>query len=173
MLDHTLFVFSVERDHVEKKFYKPVKEFIKTLDRLGPLAVQNAAITFDGYEDDPRELSEIDEVRAYIRRLFNDHPHLFLYMSFQMEIPQYMIPCLGDFYSIYKGEKLTKEQIIRMHLENKEVPQIEYHVHIPEANVRRMQQATAKRAAKYGMDELAAEITKWMDPFKQPLDRRR
>lgn len=168
-MNFDLLVFNIEREDVEKKNYKPVKDFIKQLDRLGVRAFQAAAICFDGYDDDMRELSEIDEVRAYIRKLFNDHPHLFLYMSFKMDVPQYMIPCLGDFYSIYKGKKLTRDEIIHMHLTRQELPQIEYHIHIPEAKVNRMQRETRKIAQKHGLEELAKPIIEWMEPFKTPL----
>lgn len=167
-----LLVFNVSREEVENKFYKPVKDYIKTLETLGLKAYQKGAISFDGYDDDMREIPEIPEIRAFIRKLLNDHPHLFFYMSFKMEVPSYMAPCLGDYYSVYKGKKLTKEEITEMYKNNQELPQIRYHIHIPETNVRRMQRETVKHAARFNAEPLAELIVDWLEPFKQPLNHR-
>ncbi len=77
-------VFIVGKDDVEALNVRPLREFFDRLLVSKELAAHcqgKVDIWFHGYDDDPRELFEVPEVRAYIARAHAILPELFFFAS--------------------------------------------------------------------------------------------
>jgi hypothetical protein len=57
----------------------------------------------DGYNDDPRELFEVPEVRAYIKRLDQAWPYWFFFLSQADESIKLLESCLCDTIEVVPG----------------------------------------------------------------------
>jgi hypothetical protein len=61
------------------------------------------SLVIDGYNDDPRELFEILEVRAYIKRLDQAWPYWFFFLSQADESIKLLESCLCDTIEVVPG----------------------------------------------------------------------
>jgi hypothetical protein len=61
------------------------------------------SLVVDGYNDDPRELFEILEVRAYIKRLDQAWPYWFFFLSQADESVKLLESCLCDTIEVVPG----------------------------------------------------------------------
>jgi hypothetical protein len=61
------------------------------------------SLVVDGYNDDPRELFEIPEVRAYIKRLDQAWPYWFFFLSQADESIKLLESCLCDTIEVVPG----------------------------------------------------------------------
>jgi hypothetical protein len=61
------------------------------------------SLVFDGYNDDPRELFEIPEVRAYIKRLDQKWPYWFLFLSQADDSIKLLESCLCETIEVIPG----------------------------------------------------------------------
>jgi len=61
------------------------------------------SLVIDGYNDDPRELFEIPEVRAYLKRLDHEWPYWFFFLSQADDSIQMLESCLCDTIEVIPG----------------------------------------------------------------------
>ena len=61
------------------------------------------SLIVDGYNDDPRELFEIPEVRAYIKHLDQEWPYWFFFLSQADESIKLLESCLCDTIEVIPG----------------------------------------------------------------------
>ena len=76
------FLFMIEREEVESGDVSRVNEFRARLCSAKEMALQcqgEVEFSFSGYDIDPRELYEIDEVKRYIALLDGAFPELFFF----------------------------------------------------------------------------------------------
>lgn len=89
--NHLLFgfeaiVFMIDRESVEKKDLSTVMHFVRRLTASMELALHcqgKIAFGFAGYDDDPRELFEIDDVRWYVAVLDHNFNELFFFLPYE------------------------------------------------------------------------------------------
>lgn len=82
--DSGLVILEVSREWVEKKYYDEIYEFLTTLnlDQKTALRFRNKCQLFiSGYDEDPRELFEIEEVREYVINLDKMFPYWFFFLA--------------------------------------------------------------------------------------------
>src|SRR5262245_60743720 len=83
LLGFESFLFMIERDEVETGDVSRVEEFRSRLTSTKELALHcqgKVEFSFSGYDFDPRELYEIDEVKRYIALLDAAFPELFFFV---------------------------------------------------------------------------------------------
>lgn len=61
------------------------------------------SLAIDGYNDDPRELFEVPEVRAYLQRLDQEWPYWFFFLSQADESIKFLESCLSDTIEVIPG----------------------------------------------------------------------
>lgn len=61
------------------------------------------SLVIDGYNDDPRELFEIPAVRAYLKRLDQEWPYWFFFLSHADESIKMLESCLCDTIEVVPG----------------------------------------------------------------------
>jgi hypothetical protein len=72
------------------------------------------SLLVDGYNDDPRELFEVPEVRAYIKRLDQAWPYWFFFLSQADESIKLLESCLCDTIEVVPGvTSVDMEQLER------------------------------------------------------------
>lgn len=81
-------------------------ELLRSLTADRGVAVEfcgRVSLVVDGYNDDPRELFEILEVRAYIKRLDQAWPYWFFFLSQADESVKLLKSCLCDTIEVVPG----------------------------------------------------------------------
>lgn len=76
-------ILSVEREWVEAGDISTVLQTLESMEQNDWLMVARNSISFitHGYDDDPRELYDIPEVRGWFQRLFAAYPGLFYWLD--------------------------------------------------------------------------------------------
>ena len=85
-----LILFSKKEVH-SNNFDRAKKQF-EELRKAGVRAEKKLSVFFDGYDDDPREIWQIPETRAFVARLFSEYPELLFYLNDETKTP--VICCL-------------------------------------------------------------------------------
>ena len=104
-------LFVIERNEVERSDISRVEDFFKTLlasEKEARANFQNIDISFHGYDDDTRELFEIENVREFVHKLDSRFPYWLYFMD---------LSCLG-LYAIgncFLPPHLTKEGRAKHH----------------------------------------------------------
>jgi len=78
------FVVVVSREEVETGYTSSALTVLRRLIESPETArsfFERVEITFYGYDDDPRELFEIDEVRSFVRKLDDEFPFWLFFLS--------------------------------------------------------------------------------------------
>lgn len=86
-----------------------------TADRLSALEYcGRISLVFDGYDNDPRELFEIPEVRSYFQRLDEQWPYWFFFLSQADDSIKLLESCLCETIEVIPG--VTSIEIEQMEL---------------------------------------------------------
>jgi hypothetical protein len=111
----------VEREIVEKGSTFEVGKFIKSAEKSGMVYdfFQTLTITFNGYDDDVRELYEIKEVRDWTRKVINTYPQLFYYLNCTFEAHLILLKNYFDLETAYYGKRKTLWE----HIKDNAIPQ--------------------------------------------------
>lgn len=99
-----ILVFS--RRQVEERDLSEPLEFLRRLTASREVALEfsgRISLVVDGYNDDPRELFEIPEVRSFLQRLDLEWPHWFFFLSQADPSIQCLESCLADTIEIAPG----------------------------------------------------------------------
>lgn len=91
---NSLFFYSIDKKEVKKKDFKRLDEAIKFFETAGVDARGKLIITFSGYMDNPLEIYQINEIRDYVKKLYQKHSNLFYFLSDYMTANQYIWLCL-------------------------------------------------------------------------------
>lgn len=119
--------YHISKEEVLDKDYRGVGKLLKTVTTVGKGAKRSLVITCDGYDDVTDELWEIDEVREFVRGMFDKYPYLFYYIAnFDKEIDNWLLCCLADeVHSVFRGEKMTGNQIWEKYgLNHEQIPKV-------------------------------------------------
>lgn len=76
--------YVIEKDDVCAGNVSEVKEFLDSLiesEVAARIQFQSIEISFNGYDEDPREVFEIDEIRDFVRKLDLEFPYWLYFMN--------------------------------------------------------------------------------------------
>lgn len=105
--------YSVSKRELINEDYTRIKNNLKILNHAGKYARSKVMLTFDGFDNDKREIYEIPEIRKYVKNIWNKYKHIFYFLTPLDNNRAIIFACLNDFESIYKiGEKETKLHIM-------------------------------------------------------------
>jgi hypothetical protein len=111
------FILMFSRRQVETCDINEPVQFLRrlTADRQTALEFsRRISLVVDGYNDDPRELFEIPEVRAYIKRLDRVWPNWFFFLSQADESIKLLESCLCETIEVVPGvTSVDMEQLER------------------------------------------------------------
>lgn len=106
--ENAVIFYTFSREEIENKSLKRTTDLFKTLVKVGANARNKVVFACDGYDDDTRELFDIDEVRAFMSKLFKRYPYIVYFVN--QEVPDgvaWMLNSWLDGESFYKGEQLN------------------------------------------------------------------
>jgi hypothetical protein len=89
-------ILALTRDFIEKGDVQSIAEALQALVRNREMALayrMRVGIMADGYDDDPRELWEVTEVRDYIRKLFLECPFIMLIAHPELRLMKLFFAC--------------------------------------------------------------------------------
>ena len=67
---------------VENKDFDRVDQLFDTLHHAGRGAKNKIALSFLGYDQEPREVYQIQEIREYVAALYEKYPELFYFYMY-------------------------------------------------------------------------------------------
>ncbi len=108
-----LILHSVTKEEIIKQDIKRINEYINKLRSDLVNSCGKMMITFDGYDNDTREIYEIEEIRKYISKLFNQNKDLFYYITTIEQNNKLILTCLSNFRQI----KLENCDIVTLEIE--------------------------------------------------------
>lgn len=84
---------------VKAKNFNRLDDVIKILRPLGVKGKEKLIISFSGYSDTTDEVYVIQEIRDYVKALFERHSFIFYYLSSQQMTKTMLFACLSDLQS--------------------------------------------------------------------------
>ncbi len=116
-------IHSVNKSEVINKDTDALNQILKSLREDLIKSYCKIMITFDGYDNDKREIYEIQEIRDYVRKLFDENNDLFYFVTRMGSLNKVILACISDFQQIktkgredvivgYKVSKEVKEKIL-------------------------------------------------------------
>ena len=116
-------IHSVNKGEVINKDTDALNQILKSLREDLIKSYCKIMITFDGYDNDKREIYEIQEIRDYVRKLFDENNDLFYFVTRMGSLNKVILACISDFQQIktkgredvivgYKVSKEVKEKIL-------------------------------------------------------------
>lgn len=105
--------YSVSKRELVNEDYTRIKNNLKLLNSAEKYARGKMMITFDGFDNDKREIYEIPEIRKYVKNIWNEYNHIFYFLTPLANNRSIIFACLNDFKSIHNvGVKETQLHII-------------------------------------------------------------
>ena len=77
MLKADLIVYSIDKEDLIRKRYTNFERILKVLQNAGKNSREKLMITFDGYDNDDREIYLIPEVREFVTYFYDKCNYLF------------------------------------------------------------------------------------------------
>jgi hypothetical protein len=100
----TIVIMTLNRKHIERLDLKEVNQMMDVFRKKGLRSFKGRVVLeVDGYEDDPREIFEIPEIKAFYRRVFQKYPHLIYFLSPVNGSDAWILACLCDTYQTIKA----------------------------------------------------------------------
>lgn len=115
---NNLIMFNINREEVENNDYSRINHFIGLLEKAEKKAYGNTMLAFM-YDDDPREIYEIDEICLYMLNIFKKCPQLFYYLVPNAEVNLSLIYCLAGVKIISKDNVTAHSQPIDIDIYNR------------------------------------------------------
>src|SRR5690554_5136310 len=97
--------YHIEREETEKMDFTRIDSFMNGLEKLKKKAHNRVLITFSGYDDTKEEIWEIDEIRTFVEKFVTMHPHIFYFLSEELEAKQVFLSCYTDLTAFSRGER--------------------------------------------------------------------
>lgn len=105
--------YSVSKRELTEKDYTRIEKSIKMLNNAGKIAKGKMLLTFDGFDNDEREIYEIPEIREYVKNIWKKCKHLFYFLTGIDNNRAIIFACLNDFEHFHRiGEVNTQLHII-------------------------------------------------------------
>ncbi|MCT4662697.1 MAG: hypothetical protein N4A40_12620 [Tissierellales bacterium] len=92
-----LIYFSFSKDEVVNKDYERINDVIETFKKAKIMGKNNLMLAFEGYEEDIKDIYEIEEIREYIHKLIDIHPYLFYFLSDIDNNNGLILACISSF----------------------------------------------------------------------------
>lgn len=100
MSDLDLIFHSVSKKEVIKQDIETTNLILAHLRKNSSKSKKKLMITFDGYDNDKREVYEIEEIRKYVAKVFEQNHDLFYYLTSLINNDSIILACLGNLTNI-------------------------------------------------------------------------
>lgn len=121
MDSNTPIFLNIPKHAVLRKDISMIDNAITLLTKCGTRARDRLAIVFDGWNNTPEDIWEIVEIRRWTRKVFEKYPHIFYFLSKELDGVKNFAVCLADVEALRPQKRYTVDELIDMHPE--ELPQ--------------------------------------------------
>lgn len=131
MLD--LMILEIRKENLVNKDLSRLIEFLNIVEANPKFYHKKGHITFGGYDDDAREIYEIQEIRDWCLKAIEKYPHLFYFIEDKLEGQKNIIVCIANIQAFQTG---PRKSILQWHREgfnvtDKNFPKISIKVDLP------------------------------------------
>lgn len=160
--ERTHIIYNVTKETIIEGTLEYADDFMRMLESKGVLYRASVSMLFDGYNDDPREVFEIDEIRKWSEKLINRYPHVLYFLTDDSK--RLLLSSVCDINTFYFGEKKPYKEWLSMGIE----PSTDLPKHLLElkidSNMSKFIKKSLKRFGKKIGDQTAAyEFAEWME----------
>lgn len=92
-----MFVYSVSKREIISKNFERLRKSLEVLKKAGKDAKGKLYLTFEGYEDDKREIYMIPEIRDFVRSIWEEYKYLFYFLTSFDNNKAIIFACINDF----------------------------------------------------------------------------
>lgn len=97
---------NITKDICRSKSYKYITNILKKFEKI-KTAGRNKMLLLFAYDDVPEEIYEIPEIREWVSKLVKKYPHIFYFLSSEMQNKQLIYACLVNLTSVGNFESKT------------------------------------------------------------------
>lgn len=109
-----LFLYAVSKREVKNKDFSRLRNNLEILKKSGKDAKGKLYLSFDGYDNDKREVYMIPEIREFVKTIWQEYKYLFYFLTLLDNNRTTIYACLNDFKAYqYMNEKVCKFKIIQ------------------------------------------------------------
>ena len=113
ILNADLIVYSIGKEELIQKGYANFERILETLQKAGKDAREKLMITFDGYDNDDREIYLIPEVREFVKYFYDKCNYLFYFITHEAQNRGIIFACINDVKSYKeKGKNEVTLEIV-------------------------------------------------------------
>lgn len=108
-----IMLYAVSKQEVLNKDTKRLKSNLEILKKAGKYSKGKLFLTFDGFENDEREIYMIPEIRSFVKNIWEEYKYLFYFLTSLDNNRAIIFACINDFKA-YKdiNSKICNLQII-------------------------------------------------------------
>ena len=113
--ENDILFYAVSKREILNNDFNRIRKSLEILKEAGKDAKGKLFLTFDGYDNDKREIYMIPEIRNFVKNVWDDYKFLFYFLTSFDNNRAIIFACLNDFKAI-KNHKLWKN----LQLKNKQ-----------------------------------------------------
>lgn len=98
--ENDILFYAVSKREILNNDFNRIRKSLEILKEAGKDAKGKLFLTFDGYDNDKREIYMIPEIRNYVKNVWDDYKFLFYFLTSFDNNRAIIFACLNDFKSI-------------------------------------------------------------------------
>ncbi|QNR70161.1 hypothetical protein IAQ67_14300 [Paenibacillus peoriae] len=111
----TLYLMNISKRSIDEMSFEVVERCLSFLLEQGANSFGKIITMFDGYNDIKDEVYEINEVRKWVKGLFDLYPHFLYFINYSLDSHITLLSCVGDIQISYVGdETLSPNEYVRL-----------------------------------------------------------
>lgn len=111
--ENDILFYAVSKREILNNDFNRIRKSLEILKEAGKDAKGKLFLTFDGYDNDKREIYMIPEIRNYVKNVWDDYKFLFYFLTSFDNNRAIIFACLNDFKAIQNHiDKKCKLEII-------------------------------------------------------------
>jgi len=161
--------YHVRKEEVLQGDFKRATQFVRSLNGLGKKAYRSVSIYFSGYDDDIREIFEIDEIREWGKKFVSLHPYIFYFLNPTTESDQVFVTLIANnLSSFHYGERKTLPHLFEVeNLKVDELPQFHLYLAIESEFYKKIERAVLTYAKRIKHATGGKEIMNYLSRFHE------
>lgn len=111
--ENDILFYAVSKREILNNDFNRIRKSLEILKEAGKDAKGKLFLTFDGYDNDKREIYMIPEIRNYVKNVWDDYKFLFYFLTSFDNNKAIIFACLNDFKAIQNDrDKKCRLEII-------------------------------------------------------------
>ncbi|OKZ73904.1 MAG: hypothetical protein BHW00_07240 [Clostridium sp. 26_22] len=121
--ENNIIFYAVSKQEIINKDFNRIRKTLRILKDAGKEAKGKLFLTFDGYENDKREIYMIPEIRSFVKNIWEEYRFLFYFLTLFDNNRAIIFACLNNFKVLQnnKEKKCRLEIIYNEEIKNKTI----------------------------------------------------